>query len=155
MSDNFFEIGYDYIFRLLKIKEACLKYNVKPNHITGLNLFISLIHLSIKNNNKFIILFFHEISVVLDFLDGWVARENNESSELGKYLDQFADLVTHFTTLSKILKKVNYKVNKPLSNTIIYALKTAIQASPSFTINDKSNSHISEHIVIPSYILSL
>ena len=97
---------YDYINSISNDKICYLV----PNHITILNFIFSLyIAYSIckKKYNLSILLLFMFIRIILDCLDGAVARKCNKTSELGKYLDVFSD--TTFHILLTIILYINIK----------------------------------------------
>lgn len=66
-----------------------------PNTITALNLFCGCVAvINLLDSNFGIACFFVLLSLLLDFLDGFVARILNASSEIGKQLDSLADMVS-------------------------------------------------------------
>ena len=68
-----------------------------PNSITLLNLLIGcvVVLLLIENNIEVKYVFiFSVICLILDFLDGYIARKLNAKSELGLQLDSLADMVS-------------------------------------------------------------
>ena len=84
-----------------------------PNSLTLLNLFSGCcgIVACLQHQYKLVPIFIG-ISLVADFLDGFVARLLNVKSELGGQLDSLADMTT-FGVLPGImlLSIINYKVN--------------------------------------------
>jgi len=68
-----------------------------PNSITLLNLFIGCIVVLLLVENNIEVKYVFVLSViclVLDFLDGYIARKLNAKSELGLQLDSLADMVS-------------------------------------------------------------
>ena len=68
-----------------------------PNLITLLNLFIGciVVLLLIENNIEVKYVFvLSMICLVLDYLDGFIARKLNAKSELGLQLDSLADMIS-------------------------------------------------------------
>ena len=95
----------------------CKKYNIHPNTITIINIINSVFlyyNLKCFKNNNLIIcqIILH---LLLDCLDGEVARQCNKQSKLGGYLDSFGDIYFISIILLYILKKYfkyNYFNNK-------------------------------------------
>ena len=68
-----------------------------PNSITLLNLFIGCIVVLLLVENNIEVKYVFVLSVIcliLDFLDGYIARKLNAKSELGLQLDSLADMVS-------------------------------------------------------------
>ena len=68
-----------------------------PNSITLLNLFIACIVVLLLVENNIEVKYVFVLSVIcliLDFLDGYIARKLNAKSELGLQLDSLADMVS-------------------------------------------------------------
>ena len=68
-----------------------------PNSITLLNLFVGCIVVLLLVENNIEVKYVFVLSVIcliLDFLDGYIARKLNAKSELGLQLDSLADMVS-------------------------------------------------------------
>ena len=89
-----------YIYRLLDYTiPFCKKYNIHPNTITIINIINSILlyynFKKYKNNN--LIIFQISMHLILDCLDGEIARQCNKQSKLGGYLDSIGD--TYFLSI--------------------------------------------------------
>ena len=74
-----------------------MNFKFLPNTITLLNLFLGciIVLLLIENNIEVKYIFIISlICVVLDFLDGYIARKLNAKSEIGLQLDSLADMIS-------------------------------------------------------------
>lgn len=94
-----------------------------PNALTLLNLFSGCCGIvACLTNNYILVPIFIGVSLLADFLDGFVARALNVKSELGGQLDSLADMTT-FGVLpgTMLLSIINYKAN----------LVTGIYSAPS------------------------
>lgn len=66
-----------------------------PNILTSINLLCGCLAIvALQNNTPYLAYGFFFIALVMDFLDGMVARLLNAYSELGKQLDSLADMVS-------------------------------------------------------------
>lgn len=71
-----------------------MKYYI-PNIITSLNLLSGCVSiLLVFNNNLLIAAYLILIAMILDFLDGFIARLTGATTRFGMQLDSFADLVS-------------------------------------------------------------
>ena len=74
-----------------------MNFKFLPNAITLLNLFLGcvIILLLIENNIEVKYIFIISlICMILDFLDGYIARKLNAKSEIGLQLDSLADMIS-------------------------------------------------------------
>lgn len=66
-----------------------------PNILTSINLLCGCLAIvALQNENTYLAYIFFLLALIMDFLDGMVARLLNAYSELGKQLDSLADLVS-------------------------------------------------------------
>lgn len=65
-----------------------------PNIITGLNLLLGSIAVIIAFYNIKVASYLILLAAVLDFLDGFLARVLNATSEFGRQFDSFADVIS-------------------------------------------------------------
>ena len=75
-----------------------MNFRFLPNLITLFNLFLGciVILLLVENNLEVKYVFIiSSICLVLDYLDGFIARKLNAKSEIGLQLDSLADLLIH------------------------------------------------------------
>ena len=104
-----------------------------PNSLTLLNLFSGCCGIVACLNNQFLYVpIFIAISLIADFLDGFVARALNVKSELGGQLDSLADMTTfgvlpgimlfsiisaktNFLTGITITESTNFIIENPLA----------------------------------------
>ncbi len=71
-----------------------MKYYI-PNIITSLNLLCGCVSiLLVFNNNLLVATFLILIAMILDYLDGFIARLSDAITKFGMQLDSFADLVS-------------------------------------------------------------
>lgn len=71
-----------------------MKYYI-PNIITSLNLLCGCVSiLLVFNNNLLVAAFLILIAMLLDYLDGFIARLSDATTRFGMQLDSFADLVS-------------------------------------------------------------
>jgi CDP-diacylglycerol--serine O-phosphatidyltransferase len=94
-----------------------------PNSLTLLNLFSGCCGIVACLQNQYnLVPVFIAISLLADFLDGFVARALNVKSELGGQLDSLADMVTFgvlpgMMLFSIITSKTNFFTNELIVNT--------------------------------------
>ena len=94
-----------------------MNFKFLPNAITLLNLFLGciIILLLIENNIEVKYIFIISlICMVLDFLDGYIARKLNAKSEIGLQLDSLADMISFGLVPGIIL--YNLFLNAPSSS---------------------------------------
>ena len=94
-----------------------MNFKFLPNAITLLNLFLGciIILLLIENNIEVKYIFIISlICMVLDFLDGYIARKLNAKSEIGLHLDSLADMISFGLVPGIIL--YNLFLNAPSSS---------------------------------------
>jgi len=73
---------------------------LKPNHITGLSIILAVLGFLTFVSQHFIPAFlFYSFSVLLDAIDGEVARIKGKASPKGAYLDTIADRYVEFVIL--------------------------------------------------------
>lgn len=66
-----------------------------PNILTSINLLCGCLAIvALQNENLYLVYIFFFITLIMDFLDGMVARLLNAYSERGKQLDSLADLIS-------------------------------------------------------------
>ncbi len=88
--------------RLSKITNKLAKpfLFLKPNHITGLSIILAVLGFLTFVSQHFIPAFlFYSFSVLLDAIDGEVARIKGKASPKGAYLDTIADRYVEFVIL--------------------------------------------------------
>tara|TARA_Y100000590_G_scaffold127147_1_gene145365 strand:- start:5186 stop:5701 length:516 start_codon:yes stop_codon:yes gene_type:complete len=114
-----------YIYKLLdNIVPFFCKNNIHPNIITLCNLLFTLFlynNLKYCNKKKNIIIFQITLYIIIDCLDGEVARQCNKQSTLGGYLDIICDLIFYSVIIIYLISKYmikNFNYFKP--NYIIY-----------------------------------
>ena len=94
-----------------------MNFKFLPNAITLLNLFLGciIILLLIENNIEVKYIFIISlICMILDFLDGYIARKLNAKSEIGLHLDSLADMISFGLVPGIIL--YNLFLNAPSSS---------------------------------------
>ena len=94
-----------------------MNFKFLPNTITLLNLFLGciIVLLLIENNIEVKYIFIISlICMVLDFLDGYIARKLNAKSEIGLQLDSLADMISFGLVPGIIL--YNLFLNAPSSS---------------------------------------
>ena len=94
-----------------------MNFKFLPNAITLLNLFLGciIILLLIENNIEVKYIFtISLICMILDFLDGYIARKLNAKSEIGLHLDSLADMISFGLVPGIIL--YNLFLNAPSSS---------------------------------------
>ena len=94
-----------------------MNFKFLPNTITLLNLFLGciIILLLIENNIEVKYIFIISlICMILDFLDGYIARKLNAKSEIGLHLDSLADMISFGLVPGIIL--YNLFLNAPSSS---------------------------------------
>ena len=94
-----------------------MNFKFLPNAITLLNLFLGciIILLLIENNIEVKYIFIISlICMILDFLDGYIARKLNAKSEIGLQLDSLADMISFGLVPGIIL--YNLFLNAPSSS---------------------------------------
>ena len=94
-----------------------MNFKFLPNAITLLNLFLGcvIILLLIENNIEVKYIFIISlICMILDFLDGYIARKLNVKSEIGLQLDSLADIISFGLVPGIIL--YNLFLNAPSSS---------------------------------------
>ena len=82
-----------------------------PNIFTIANLvlgFICILNVFVRNDFEIIYIFY--VCLILDFLDGFVARKLHLTSEFGKQIDSLADLVS-FGILPSIILYEHFDYN--------------------------------------------
>ena len=92
---------------LMPIGKLCTKLKIKPNYITILAMIMGIIavYYLFRNNTYFVILIV--IHLVLDALDGVVARANNNTSRFGAHLDNISDRLILILVLIKSYYRFN------------------------------------------------
>ena len=94
-----------------------MNFKFLPNAITLLNLFLGciIILLLIENNIEVKYIFIISlICMILDFMDGYIARKLNAKSEIGLHLDSLADMISFGLVPGIIL--YNLFLNAPSSS---------------------------------------
>ena len=94
-----------------------MNFKFLPNAISLLNLFLGciIILLLIENNIEVKYIFIISlICMILDFLDGYIARKLNAKSEIGLHLDSLADMISFGLVPGIIL--YNLFLNAPSSS---------------------------------------
>ena len=90
-----------------KLINFCTDYKITPNMITLFRIILSIYitYLLYYTNNIRLIIVLLIIFHFLDCMDGHLARSTNQVSELGDYLDHFADLSLYFIIFVYMLIK--------------------------------------------------
>ena len=76
------------------LKPACdllIKYRVSANHVTGFRLFLGLLTPMLLGWNLTVVLILMALNLLLDGIDGGIARISALSSKEGKLFDLFVD----------------------------------------------------------------
>lgn len=137
--------GFDvHIYKLLDpIVPFFCKLNIHPNIVTlfalALNLFV------FKNNPSVLLALF---ILLLDFLDGEVARQCKKSSKIGSVLDSINDAVFNAIILLNILR-----LDVSLLNIFIFAsIRTIVDVSIN-DISDHGESH--NYFLIIGFLITI
>ena len=137
--------GFDvHIYKLLDpIVPFFCKLNIHPNFVTlfalALNLFV------FKNNPSVLLALF---ILLLDFLDGEVARQCKKSSKIGSVLDSINDAVFNAIILLNILR-----LDVSLLNIFIFAsIRTIVDVSIN-DISDHGESH--NYFLIIGFLITI
>ncbi len=140
------------------ITYLAIKTGIKPNQITVATLFIGIIGgILIMTGNKiywilgFLIVY---LGVILDAVDGELARFYNMPTELGKYLDLFVGLSLHKFILACMSIALYLETNHlcPLILGAISISAISLSAENMLYINCIANKSKSEPISMKSYV---
>ena len=101
--------------------------SMDPNIITAINIIPSILSLYFLHMNNYIFFFvFLFIRLILDCLDGHVARKYNKVSEFGNYFDHYTDLVYYVLLIIFLTYKINIIIMILLTSVLILLLKNYI-----------------------------
>jgi phosphatidylglycerophosphate synthase len=108
-----------------KIADTLSNEHIDPNYITILNIFPSALALYyIYNDNFPMFTIFLTIHIILDALDGHIARKYNKVSKIGHFLDCTLDTIFWSILLFMLL---NGKINFGILFLIIISFIVVIQ----------------------------
>jgi cardiolipin synthase len=94
-----------------KIIPVLSKFKITPNLITIFNFHFTAIVCSyfIIIKHYYLGLFFIFFSVILDYIDGDLARKTNNISEFGKWIESFGDTLLQTLILASFCISINFK----------------------------------------------
>ena len=81
---------------------------MNPNIITAINIIPSIISLYfLYNTNYFLFFIFLIIRIILDCLDGHVARKYNKITNFGDKFDHYTDLIFYLILITLLCSNMN------------------------------------------------
>jgi hypothetical protein len=125
--------------------------NMEPNVITLCNIIPSILSLYYLHNGAYtLFLVFLVVRLVLDCLDGHVARKYNKTSEFGNTLDHYTDMVFYIGLLLLLTAKLG-----TVTRVLILLLFTVIIERNHVPVLSDLFSIIEDNTVISVPLLSI
>lgn len=108
-----------------RIADLLANENIEPNHVTLFNIIPSALALYyIYNDNFLLFTVFLIVHIILDALDGHIARKYNKVSESGAFLDCMLDTIFWSILLFLLLKdKVTFGIMFAVIMTFIVVIQ--------------------------------
>lgn len=103
-SDRFMQkIKGDYYHLLRPIMESLHKRGIEPNTVTAFSFIFGLLAFWFLFRIHFLFVIFGLLHVILDVLDGNLARFSKKSTKFGYYFDYFNDRIIQLIIMLKVV----------------------------------------------------